>query len=92
VTRLRQHDGKNSNAVPLILFRHEHWMFEPGANSVSEKDAKAKELLKLIMGIEDDVIGETWRVVVQFDTSKGSIRINIPIYDNDVQKMIKSCS
>jgi tetratricopeptide (TPR) repeat protein len=92
VTRLRKHDGKNSNAVPLILFRHEHWMFEPGAHSISEKDAKAKELLKLIIGIEDDVIGETWRVVVQFDTSKGSIRINIPIYDNDVQKMIKSCS
>ena len=91
MTRVRKHDGKYGNAVPLILFRHEHWMLKPGAGD-AEKDNKANEFLKLLIGIEDDVLFETWRVIVQFDTSVGTILIKIPMYDNNVQKMIKSCS
>ena len=38
------------------------------------------------------LLSQTWRVYVQLETSMGSMLIKIPIYDANVQKMIKSCS
>ena len=38
------------------------------------------------------LLSQTWRVYVQLETSVGSMLIKIPIYDANVQKMIKSCS
>jgi TPR repeat protein len=91
VLRVRKHDEKFKNVVPLLLLRHQHWRLA-GTEGGSTRDNEANEFVKLLVGIEDDVIAGIWRIMVQFDTSAGPLLIKIPIFDNSIQQMIKSCS
>jgi len=34
----------------------------------------------------------TWRILVEFDTSAGQMLTKIPVYDESIQQLIKSCS
>ncbi len=65
MVRVRKHDGRFENTVPLILLRHEHWGPRVG-DSKSQRD-------KTAIDIDEYLLSETWGVSVQFDTSLRTI-------------------
>src|SRR5262249_16241968 len=85
-----------SNVVPLIHLQQERLVKD--ANQVkdanhSEQEKKIEAFLRrlLISVLPNNLISETWRVMVQFETSKGPLLLKMPLYDDNIQKMIKSC-
>jgi hypothetical protein len=50
------------------------------------------ELLRSNPTMNIEPLATTWRALVQFDTSMGTMLTKIPVYDESIQRLIKSCS
>ncbi len=50
------------------------------------------ELLRSNPTMNIEPLATTWRALIQFETSMGKMLVKIPVYDENIQSWIKSCS
>ena len=87
-------------AAEMAVDLFDNW-FDPIETEVR---ARAHEFIEeMIRGELDTVLArprysrsqkadETWRVLVQIDTNRGSLILKIPTFDQSIRKIIEACS
>lgn len=82
----------------IVLFLRRQSSRSPGPQANNSRQANAAEDMQLLSRVvQMGLVGaqkadETWRALVQIETSRGSLILKIPTFERSVRKLVEACS